>query len=202
MEDMPRWPLNLSYKGERNYIQGGDIYNAINTLAPDLLSKRNAYLRQIVFKKFCRRDPDVCLERPKNAKRLVAMGECASGTDFKKPIWVVESDRFINNRYAFEEERIISSAEIVGERISLQSSIVYTPIEDVIILTKALTYKLIPKVAGKWVFGQLDLIRPFLNGHSVIVIERKHVIGRKFTLNAIFQDGIHIGDIRFIGGQP
>jgi hypothetical protein len=195
-------PLNLRFKGERNYLQGGDIYNALNCLAPGIAGCPDAYLCHITFRNLCKNDADLYMYQPEAHERVIGTGIIAAKEDLSVRVWVVESERPVAGRYAFDEQRIVSPAIITGKRITLRHTTVYSPVEDIIALTKELTYELFPVAQGKWVFGQLDINRPFLNEHHVISIEQRSSFAGRFTVNTIFQNEAPIGEIRFIVGQP
>ena len=199
---MDEIPLHLRYKGDRNYLQGGDFYNRINSMAPTITGLDGAYLSQIVFRAFCRNDADICFYPPSSNNIVVGSGDCVSGENFKKKFWIIESDRLVKERYPFDEARIVEPAAWTSTTITLSLKTGYTPIEEAIALTKALSYKTYPSVLGKWVFGQLDLKQPFQSEYGTIHIEQKTSFAGKFILNAIYQDNTFVGDIRFIVGKP
>jgi hypothetical protein len=201
MASLPR-SLELQFKGSRTYLQGGDIYNSINNIAPELTGQSNAYLSQIVFRRFARRECEVWIEQSFDNDLLVATGLITYGKEESQRIWVVETNRPVNSRYEFNEKDIIDPAFMEGNQITLNKKTAYTPIEEVIALTKALDYALIPNVQGKWLFAQLELRQPFLKEQKSVRIVQKATLGRKFAIHDIFQDNVLIGEIRYITGEP
>jgi hypothetical protein len=195
-------PLHLRYKGDRNYLHGSDIYNAINSLAPTITGFQNAYLNHISFRSFCRRDADVSFDPPDEGHLIAATARIVAGPDYTKKAWIVESERKIEKRYDFDESRVVGKATCTSSSITLCCRTGFSPIEVVLAMTKSLSYQAYPKISGKWVFAQLDLMQPFLTDYNSIRIERKACIADRFTLNRIFQDDTHVGDIRFIVGNP
>jgi hypothetical protein len=199
---MDNIPLDLFYKGDRNYIQGGDFYNRINFLAPKIAGSSDTYLAHLVFRNFCRNDADIYLYPPDSQKALVGTGRIVSKHEDSQKIWIVESNRRIAKRYPFDEKEITAQSIIEASRITLSQKTGYSPIEEVIALTKALSYKTNPNIQGKWVFGQLDLNRPFLHEYHKVHIVQKATVAGRFLLCAIYQDSLFTGDIRFIVGEP
>ena len=77
----------------------------------------------------------------------------------------------------------------------------FTPIEDVIVLTKHLNYAMSRILKGNWLFGQLDLTEPLIDNYRSLEIKMKYLIEGKFSVNDILIDGRTIGSIRFIMGK-
>jgi hypothetical protein len=195
-------PLYMTYKGDRNYIQGGDFYNRINEMSLSISGLRDAFLAKLIFRSFCRNDAALCLKQPADPEMIVGSGTIVSGENYSKNIWIIESKRTVNERYPFDEDIISRSAVCKAKQITLTKKTGYTPIEEAIALTKILSYKTYPDIPGKWVFGQLNLKQPFMSDYHTIHIEQKACVAGKFIFNTIYQNSMLIGDIRFIVGQP
>lgn len=191
--------LNLKYKGSRNYLQGGDIYNAI---VHELTLRLGGHLARLAFKSFARKQVDLLLENPSDAFNPMGSGIWKSGSGELYRFWLVETDRSVTESYPFEEEAITRDAEVSGEAICSRCANSYSLIENIIALTKRLNYALVPHVDGKWLFGQLDLISGLPCRWSKLCIERKQCVGSSFSRNRITIDDADYGEIRFIGGQP
>jgi hypothetical protein len=191
--------LGLGFKGERTYIQGGDIYNAIAATVSD--ADPTAFVEHLVFREFARRDCDLVREKPGNDAVLIAQGRSRSN-DGRHPFWVTESQRDAVGRRPFDEDSITDAAVSAGSEIWSQQRSAYTPIEEIIALTKRLAYELTPEVEGKWVFGQIDLDGPLPTAYGKLVIVQKNLIAGRFSVNEITMDETVIGNIRFITGAP
>jgi hypothetical protein len=203
MPNPKTFPLNLQFKGQRDYIQGGDIYNAINRLAPQLTDARDAFVSSLAFRRFAKNDCDLLLDKPSMDQNYVAKGKISDGQKKDLPnFWVLETERIPAGRYAFDENAIITPASIKDKEIVLQGQTDYSPIEEIIALTKALHYHHMPNISGKWVFGQLDLLQPLSNKRQTVRIELQSVKAGKFSMSRIFADDEFTGDIRFIVGEP
>jgi hypothetical protein len=59
-----------------------------------------------------------------------------------------------------------------------------------------------PDINGRWVFGQLDLDRPFSATRKTLRIELISAKARRFSMSKIFEDDELTGNIRFIVGDP
>jgi hypothetical protein len=191
--------LKLEFKGDRTYLQGGDIFNAIDRIArkSDLAS----YPSHLVFRHFAKHDCDLLWDRPESSAVLVAQGSVCFA-DSKRLFWVTESSRPVTGRNEYDEESIVNPAVSEGKQIVLEKRSIYTPIEEIIALTKRLSYKLTPDIDGKWVFGQLNLHCALPNEYGKLRIERKSEVPGRFSLSKIDIEDSHVGDIRFIVGMP
>lgn len=193
--------LPLSYKGERNYLQGGDFFNALSDIAAELAGDRGAYVERIAFRSFARMACEVSTEPTAEhigQARLAVPG----GTNVD--VWLVETSHPVTSRRPFDEAQLLANASLGpdGRSAILPERSVYTPIEDVIALTKYLNYAVSPEVSGKWVFGQLDLTEPLTTDYQKLEIRLKNMVGGRFSVNSILVDDRNIGAIRFIVGAP
>ena len=102
----------------------------------------------------------------------------------------------------YDEDGLVAPAVREGNTIALRGRSQFTPIEEIIALTKRLNYELTPDVDGKWLFGQLDLDDTLPEEYSSLQITRTNVVGTRFSVNTIEIDGARFGDIRFIVGSP
>lgn len=196
--------LTLSYKGDRKYIQGGDFFNALNDTAREFTGQTNAFLDKLTFRRFARLACELTTEQP--ADLSMAVGQVR----FKLPdssylsAWLVETDIAVADRRPFDEDQLLANASLDQQQRSARLPVrsEYSPIEDVIALTKHLNYMVSPDVAGKWVFGQLDLVEPLTENYQALEIQMKSLIADRFSASDILIDGRRIGSIRFIVGVP
>jgi hypothetical protein len=196
-------PLNLQFKGQRNYIQGGDVYTAVHSLAPRLTEANDVFVSNLAFRRFAKNDCDLSLDQPEDGQEYIAKGKISDGQGKDlRHFWVLESERPAAGRYAFDEQAIVTPAAIKDQEIILQGQTGYAPIEETIALTKALHYQLMPDINGRWVFGQLDLDRPFSATRKTLRIELISAKARRFSMSKIFEDDELTGNIRFIVGDP
>lgn len=195
--------LNLAYKGSRTYIQGGDFFNSLSDAALEVTGCVESYIEKIVFKRFAKNTCCVVTELPEDTSKVI--GEVRYRIPTKALLmssWIVETDSVITNRRPFDEAVILANVQCDPDsRIAiLFHRSEYTAIEDVIAVTKHLSYMVTPNVQGKWVFGQLDLTEPLTASYESLVIRMTSLIGGRFSVNDIFVDDRKIGSIRFIVG--
>lgn len=197
--------LPLSYKGSRQYIQGGDIFNALTDSSSEITNQDKVFINRLVFRRYARHACELTIERPENMETVVGQVRFRSWSDGTLiDGWIVEKAIPVSDRQAFDESLLLAAATLdqEGRSASLPDRSMYTPIEDVIALTKHLNYSVSPQVRGNWLFGQLDLLEPLNDNYRTLEIKIKNMIVNKFSVNDILLDGRRIGTIRFIVGTP
>ncbi|WP_313290425.1 hypothetical protein [Stutzerimonas nitrititolerans] len=187
--------LYFRFKGERNYVQGGDIFDALQVL----FSKQDAQVLELSFRGFSSRQMRCLLDNP--GTEYKAEGVVIDLTGQRLPFWLVETDQPVTERYAFDEDAITSHAQIDGKVISASATAGFSVIEQIIALTKALNYQIAPDINGKWVFGQLRLKQPLPQTAEHFLIQQKTLLAGRFSVQEVTLDGKVIGQIRFITSE-
>ncbi len=192
--------LHFEFKGERNYVHGSDIFNAISTIARQSFS--DGFVAFIAFRNIARRQCVLAFENV-SLMTAVATGSIRAGDGQLHPFWLLECEEEIVGRYPFDEEAIVGYAEVSIENKSIgmlpDGSV--TLIEYVIALTKRLNYLLSPDIDGKWLFGQLNLDMPLTHCAAMRIVQKSILPGR-MSINEIWLDNARVGTIRFIVGKP
>lgn len=199
--DYPRKPLQLMFKGDRNYIQGGDIFNCLEEAAPQLVQDQGAFVSAITFRQFTRKDCIIATKEPE-AEKLVAEATLRNDSGSTAEVWIEETEEEPAGRYTFDEDSIVSPARLEGDTISGPCSSRYSPIEVAIALTKRLNYHRFPNPSGKWVFGQLELSERLPRECESLSVRMRSALAARFTVNDITTDGRLVGTMRFIVGTP
>lgn len=191
--------LDFEFKGERNYVHGSDIFNAVAKIARQEFN--DGFVSLIAFRNIARHQCVLSFEN-RASMTAVATGRI-SAEGLLHPFWLFEREDEVVGRYPFDEEAIVGAADVrmEGKSISLQSDGSVTPIEYVIALTKRLNYLIAPDVDGKWLFGQLNLVSPLVSEGAVRVVQKSMLHGR-MSINEIWLGDVVVGDIRFIVGKP
>ncbi|MFG1490094.1 hypothetical protein ABMA58_12665 [Oceanospirillum sp. HFRX-1_2] len=193
--------IDMKYKGQRSYLQGGDFFDEItNSLIANFST---GAIKKLSFKSFARRQCGLVInERPEQDKHVVGNGIWCKSEGDEIKFWIVETDVPVLSRYPFDEDGLVASSFIEGDTITLDADNDYTAIENIVALTKKLNYALTPDVNGKWVFGQIDMLKPIPDTFNKIQITRTTERKGMFSCNKIMIDNEHVGEIRFIVGQP
>lgn len=193
---MSRIPLEICYKGQRNYIQGGDLYSAIiKYLPPDAAPFR------LTIHRFATKSCDIVFSETDYTgpleSSLIAEFAYATGSE-KRTGRVIETENTIDCRAPFEEEKIeaLCTIDKGQNEIIIAGESGFTPIEVVISMAKNLHYSLYSS-EGKWIFVRLDLERLFQPDDRRLRIGLKHNLNNRLTKSLIESDGIGIGHIFF-----
>ena len=91
--------LQLGFKGQRSYIQGGDIFNAATAIARE--AGPEWFLSVLAFRHFARGDCDLHWSRPAPEATLIGHG-VATDTSAKRPFWITESQRPATGRNPYD----------------------------------------------------------------------------------------------------
>ncbi|MDQ7732083.1 hypothetical protein QT231_05200 [Halomonas sp. SpR1] len=191
--------LNLSFKEKRNYLNGADFYFAIEKTI-NIIDK--GWLKKLTFKNFAYNKCIINFEKPDINKKIVAIGIWQSPNETSYKIWVTETSLAVLDRISFKEEEIIKNSETTQNRIRLNKKNKYSTIENIVSLTKELNYQISPKIAGKWVFGQIDLLKKLPSNYKEITIIHTGGRNSSFSRNQIIIEDLTYGEIRFIVGKP
>ena len=196
-------PLTLAWKGSRTYLHGSDLFNALAEIAEFVSGDQSAFVSQLIFKRFARTALAVTTDEPATnvqtiGKARLAFAKLGTGTN----LWIIETGDEVTTRRPFDEDDLVATAVVDENAITLSKRSHYSPIEEIIALTKKLNYALSPEVSGRWVFGQIDLSCRLDTDHQITRIERKNIVGNRFSLNEIRLNEKPVGTIRFIVGSP
>lgn len=189
--------LFFKFKGMRTYVQGGDIFNAVN----EHLVRFGSYLTAIVFKSFTKHHLRYSESLDADGK-LIAQGKAVDKNGQFLTFYLYETDVPVDQRYDFVEDKITLNAKLDGLKITLAEQNEFTVIENIIAITKNLSYALHPLETGKWVFGQLLLKMRLPTSYKSIQIIQKSIVQNNFSTNAIYIDNEPIGEIKFIVANP
>lgn len=152
--------LTFCFKGERDYLHGTDVYEAVADLARQHVGENLQRLR-LGIHRFLRRQPDLCWSaeaattRPPEAIAdfsAVGVGKSASG-------WLVESERPVQCRRPYDEEPVRESCAFTDASVSLRESAGLSPIETLVSMTKHLHNRVVPAAQARWIFSRLDIRR-------------------------------------------
>jgi hypothetical protein len=192
------YPLDLRFKGERNYVQGPDVLTSIL----DALDVRCPGSRvsdiDIVFHCLARSGLTLVADPPADVQPAVQFSCRIAGE--RRKFGLIEDGRAIASRQPYREEEIVAATEISPEERSASSSAVlpYTDIERWVAMVKALHLAVYPGLAGKWLFVRgkfAGCARQSAAATHRVVIEAN--FNNKLTRSAVLVDSRRIGDIFF-----
>jgi len=192
-------PLELGYKGARDYLQGPDMYNAIMECLGHVAPKPIHGPVKMVMHEFSHNQcdmvysigPDRCL-RPDNARLEFYISDNISG-------WLKETDRLVLARRPYPEDEIVAKSRIEGQTILAVSDAPYSfsSIEVLVSLTKRL-HLIVRSGAARWAFTRLELLRPLQDIDSeCLQVELLQALGNRLTKSAVRVGNVPLGHIFF-----
>jgi len=155
---MKKVAFDFCFKGERNYVQGPDIYNQlIKCLVEKYLHEPKCFklsLHRLVRKNcllvYGRENEE--LNEPENY--------CANLSFIDKDIfykgYVIEDEKEIYCRYPYNEEAINKLLEMSSNKVCLLYKSPLSFIETIVAMNKKLHYEICSR-EGKWLFTKLEL---------------------------------------------
>ena len=193
-------PLQLCFKGERNYLQCGDLCNAVmEAVSGSFVGEVIRF--QLAFHRFIAKQPDMVLlegDKPSSRPENVAAEFAVSGSLGKASGWMVETEREVDCRIPFDEQRIAMHCGFGGESVSILGDSGYPPIEVAVSMTKQLHNRMLPSSAGRWIFTRLDVSRLFQSGDATaLTISLQENLYGRLTKSEIKVHGTPFGPIFF-----
>ena len=186
----PEFPLRFQLKGQRNYVQGPDIHDA---LCDALIQQGHAIIEKLdlVFHQ---------MARTQLAARVLDAGEePGEGTNVvlrcmldgePRTVIAKETGEVITARVEYDEDRLVAAMkfDLPANVVELGEIAGYSNCEKVVSMNKALLTRVLPEARGKWLFTRLQLSRSFRQqrfanlqlvflGHSNFRITRTQIIG-------------------------
>jgi hypothetical protein len=199
--------LEFRFKGDRTYVHGTDMYNA---MLGELLTSYPAItispLRFTVHRPATLQchllvgEPGETLAKPASAvtelTTHVAEGRISA--------WLFEVDAPVTERYPYDEDRVETVCICHDSSIAIHQDSGYTPIETAVAMTKLLHRRLYPPDMGKWLFTRLELQRPLAGADtSRFAIHFLEDLGRgRLTKSKIQVGSERIGQIYFSARRP
>lgn len=191
-------PLTVEFKGARDYIQGGDIHDAV------LAALSAASIPVATFRLKIGRFAGAALElhlsesaeearsRPAGCVADIVVGPGARAG------WVVESGQPVVGRRDFPEELIVARSRIDGDGVSMLGDPGFSPIEVVIAITKHLHQQIRPQPQRRWIFTGIDLRRPLADSdrpHLAVIL--RQTLGTHLTRSILTSGDEELGSIFF-----
>lgn len=191
-------PLELRFKGGRDYLHGTDILPAILDAIGARVPGGAVSDIDIVFHRLARSGLTLVADPPADAQPAVQFSCRIDGE--RRKFGLIEDGRAIAGRHPYCEEEIVATTEILPEERSASSSapLPYTDIERWVAMVKALHHAVYPGLAGKWLFvrGKFSGYgrQPTAATHRVVIEAN---FNNKLTRSAVLVDGRRVGDIFF-----
>lgn len=194
-------PLNLCFKGQRNYLHGTDIYDSVcEAVCHENANASGVHVR-FVFHSFATTECELHLSLP--GEDCTCPGGAVAEVSFAYSSgiqrgWLVETARPVTCRRSFPEEEIVAASAIGDKSISLCADLAFSPIEVAVALTKHLHNTLFPVTDQRWVLSKLDLSRMLRPGDTgSMVINLQSNLHNRITKSSVVVGVALLGDIYF-----
>lgn len=194
--------LDTVLKSDRNYVRGTDFYDLASVELRKIKNDDGGYISRILFRNITVNLCYLTLSKPAQ-EVLIGSGVFSTSDDSEIQFWLVDTGRNITERMPFDESAINKSTYLDKKK---QLALVlkqekFSPIENIVTLTKFLNNKLMPDVNGKWLFAQLDLVKPLSEDTTNISVLLKNAIPGRFSICQVLMDEDIVGEIKFIVGK-
>lgn len=189
--------MNFLFRGNREYIQGADIYIFIE----NLIKKKTFSNLDLSFKGFLTTQPLIKIK-----KKLINSNHINTGLvnciiknkKIKTIITFKNSKKKILNNFSYDENLFYKYFSI--KKNSIASCKLKTSYRDIEVLVSLTKYWHLKKInnSGKWIFNRIKLTKHFKNDY-IKNIKIKNVLNKfnKYTVSLIFQNNKFIGEIHF-----
>jgi hypothetical protein len=190
-----RFPLNLVFRGNRDYIQGADVYEAVVATTQGACGPVQGPLTlrmHSLARAGCElllAPADVPVSRPELGKAEFVFGNWHG--------WIVETGRPVVGRLPYDEGHISRQCEITGSIIRTIGKTPNSAIEVLIGAAKLLHQSLYPQVERKWIVSRIELQRVFSATDFVMEVELLQNLNHRLTRSAIRCETEPLGHIFF-----
>ncbi len=193
--------FNFCFKGNRTYVQGGDIYNAIAKYLKASYGDAITHIEVLMHKLASHNMIGEVLDAGQPILSVSPTMICRFDIEGKtKTLYLIETDTKVDCRYEFNEESIIRNSHILLDQksITLLNETPYSPIEVVIALNKRLMQTLFDSEKGKWLVTRITLKR-FLpeSSDAAFTIALKQNLSYRLTYSTIMIGKEYYGGIYF-----
>jgi len=190
--------IEFQFKGEREYIQGPDMFNAV------IGAMEKDEVRNICFTAHGFVKTPICkLFLTDDKQELAGIGEAKARCHFDKDgktHWgalVEDADNTVaGRRYEFDEASIISACRMESEGIVLMQPTQFSFIENIVAMNKHMHLQMFPEIQGSWAFTRIDLDAD-CEANNNLELRFRHNMNYRLTKSDILFDGKKIGDLYF-----
>ncbi len=187
--------LELPFKGDRNYLHGTDIHDAVRDAVRNRWGEAEAV--DLSFHRLARHALRLRDEAP--AQEAMAVCRCRAGGGARQ-LWVVETEEPVQGRRPYDEEAVVAPMQVDHDRrvAVLDGDRARTDIETWVAMTKRLHQLALPDLRGRWLFVRARLPRfGGAGGPARREIRIAAVLGNRLTRNELLLDGKPAGEIYF-----
>jgi len=187
----------FGFKGGRDYVHGTDMFNCLEEMIADGLDSK-AWITRLIIRNMARTQCAIVIgEKPPAGMAANVTFSVSNGGEIL-PGYLYETGDPVIDNIPYDEDGIVQTASIADDTIIQKTKSQYSPIEEIVALKKALSYRLFPDPDGKWVFMRLDLSTPLRDvANSLYSIRLSKILGKRATISDILVDNEPVGQIHF-----
>jgi hypothetical protein len=190
-------PLELAYKGDRTYLQGPDMVDAVIDCLARVEPQHMHGPVKMMMHEFARNQVDLLYSigaercpKPENARLEFSLGNGVTG-------WLVETDRPVTMAQPYPEEVVLAGSKVDGKIITAEHREAFSAIEVIVSMTKRLHQTLFP-TQPKWIVTRLELSNPLERRYPEgLQVELLHVLGSRLTKSVVRSGRADLGHIYF-----
>ena len=193
-------PLNLAFRGNRDYIQGADVYDAVVSSTQDHCGPVQGPLSLHMHSLARTRcelliaPTEVPMSKPSQGRADFSFGQWHG--------WLAETGHPIVQRLSYDESHIASRCEVSGSIIRTTGTPLHSAAEVLIAVTKILHQKLYPLVDRKWIVSRIELQRVFTDTDFAMEVELLQNLNHRLTRSAVRCASESLGHIYFSAIKP
>ena len=200
---MTRILMELPFRGQRTYLHGTDLYNAVTSVLVDQFPHLRGGRVAVNFHTLLQKQPDLLVgagDLDAERARVEYRGEFVIGDGEQAGrALILESNREVTRRILCPEDRLMEKAQVdpATRRASMEPADA-TPIENLVALTKKLHLTVLPELSRKWLFVRLMLARPLpAERPRHMEVRLQGVMGDRMTRCGVWFDNELVGTIFF-----
>lgn len=188
--------LEIPLKEPRKYISGNDLFDATEEAFQCWVGE-TAYVESLTMRKMSHSVCELRTEdEPVNNGRVVGQVRACAADGIHKG-YIVETGLPVTTSVPYPEEEMLQGYSLGKDSIRQGTKSRFTPIEQIVALTKEMHYRTQAEILGKWIFIQLELDQSLPNGPEPFEIKIVNKLGTKLTISEITFGGVLIGRIYF-----
>jgi len=198
-------PLDMPFKGSRDYLHGTDMFNIVTKTLKDMFPTRavegsNFFLN---IHAIARHQCDMHLVENSSDPETKPPGTIVAQFGVQSPEagiqgWLTETGRPVERRVPYQEETIEAASSMAGRSIVHAGKSPYTPVEVLVALTKVLHSALYPPSRGRWMLTKLEIgALPLSATIEGMRVELLHNLNNRITKSAFFSGSDLSGHIYF-----
>lgn len=193
--------IHFKYKGNRDYVQGPDIYDAMLGKTLEVFA---AYPTQVKgsFNRLLKNNGILriheSIDKTDNEK-LYAFFSITIGSDQYYAV-LLDAGTKVSSSYNYDEEKVLENMVFQVDKVTMQIKSGFTYMEQIVAMTKKLHLLIYTEVKGKWLFTKINIrkyINPELYQNCHLAVKARKNFHYSLTQNLISVNGKEIGDIWF-----